>query len=92
MSRLVAVTFVPIFAARTKFVLDSTVEVRLSGGRFRKAPTPPSVSARAMTDPPWRMPPYVHRRSSTISEPTTSSGEAFSIRIPRCPGRSVARA
>src|SRR5438270_10431655 len=83
----------PLRTARKKFVFDSTVAVAAPAGRWRNAQTPPSVSAKAISAPPWRTPPAVQRSGAHGSVPRTSSGSAETISIPSRPasGTDAAR-
>src|SRR5438270_3360670 len=82
----------PLRTARKKFVFDSTVAVAAPAGRWRNAQTPPSVSAKAISAPPWRTPPAVQRSGAQGSVPRTSAGSAESISIPSRPASGTAAA
>src|SRR5205807_1596229 len=62
-------------------------------GKWRNAQTPPSVSAKAISAPPWRTPPVVQRSGAHGSVPRTLSGSAETISIPSRPasGTDAAR-
>ena len=58
---------------------------------FSTVPTAPSVSAKAMIAPPWRMLPAVQRSGRTPSSATTRVGVASTRRTPISPGSSGSR-
>ena len=65
--------------------MDSIVEVVVRSGRLRKAQIAPTLSARAMIAPPWRIPSLVHCSADHVRVPTTSSASAVSGCMPRRP-------
>jgi hypothetical protein len=67
------VTVVPSAAAPMKLVLDSMVAVLAPGGMLTMVPIAPSVSAKAMIEPPCRTLPPVHRSARTLSVARTRS-------------------
>ena len=71
-----------------KFVFDSNVVVPAPSGRLSTVPTAPTVSAKAMTAPPWRIPGTVHISSRTVISASTRSGVASRIRIPSISGKN----
>src|SRR5207244_6918658 len=82
----------PLRTAAKKFVFDSMVDVLAPGGRFRKAQIAPSVSARLMIAPPWRMPALVQRSADHPSRPRTSSAVAAVISTPSATANGIAAA
>ena len=79
--RVVAWT-VPSRTPRKKLVFDSIVDVVAPSGRFKKAQIAPSVSANAMTTPPWRTPAVVHSSGRQASAPVTSPAAAAVSSMP----------
>src|SRR3954465_6216388 len=81
-------TVEPTGEPRRNFVLDSIVVVRAPSGRFMNVPTAPSVSANAMSAPPCRMSPVVHKSGRTLKLATTFSAVTSENSIPSSPGNN----
>src|SRR3954468_7525158 len=77
---------VPCSAAAKKLVFDSSVAVR---SPIAAVPAAPTVSASAISVPPWRAPPTVASSLRTSSSAPTLSGPTSTKRIPRWAIRPV---
>src|SRR5213594_3622166 len=73
----------PSRPASKKFVFDSTVVVVVPGGRLRNVAVAPTMSASAISVPPWSGPPTVRSWSRMSTSATTRSRLASTKRTPR---------
>src|SRR5215510_14644731 len=78
---------VPDRPAAKKLVLDSIVVVLAPGGKLSIVAAAPTVSARAIRVPPWRLPPTVVRASRNESSATTRPGLVSTKRMPSSSAR-----